>query len=77
MQALISKIESSQNGWRVSQVEPDDKVFPVADDFFWISCADDVFADQFWYDPVTETIKKIPLAPADQPQPQADGVQQL
>jgi len=59
MKALISKIEPRETGWRISQVEPDDKIFPVAADFFWAPCADDVVADYFWYDPQDDTIKPL------------------
>jgi len=60
MKALISTIEPVQAGYRVAQVEPDANIFPVADDLFWVSCADDVIANKFWYDPTDGTIKAIP-----------------
>lgn len=60
MKALISPIEPRETGYRVAEVEPDDKVFEVAQPLFWVDCADDVIADQFWYDPETETIKQFP-----------------
>lgn len=59
MKALISKIEPKETGFRVAQVETDDNVFGVASDLFWVDCADDVVADQFWYDPVDKSIKPI------------------
>lgn len=65
MKALISTTEPCETGYRVAQVEPDADIFPVADTLFWVSCADDVVADQFWYDPSDETIK-----PILQPEPQ-------
>jgi hypothetical protein len=70
MKALISTIEPVLTGYRVAQVEQDANIFSVADSLFWKNCADDVTADQFWYDPVDETIKEIPkvmLAPDEQP----------
>jgi hypothetical protein len=60
MRALISPIEKCQTGYRVAEVEPDVKVFEVAEPLFWVDCADDVVADQFWYDPETQTIKPVP-----------------
>lgn len=64
MKALISTIEPRETGYRVAQVEQDANTFPVASDLMWVDCADDVVADQFWYDPADETIKVIP-----EPQP--------
>ena len=59
-EALISTIEPRETGYRVAQVEPSNQTFPVAPDFFWTPCNDDVVADQFWYDPQDKTIKPIP-----------------
>lgn len=33
---------------RVSQIEPDDKTFPVYHTLFWVDCPDNCVADQ-WY----------------------------
>jgi hypothetical protein len=54
MKALISQNEKvylpdDSVGERVAQVEPDDKIFPVANPLFWIDCGDNVKADQFYY----------------------------
>lgn len=76
MKALISTIEPVETGYRVAQVEPDDKIFPVADAFFWTTCADDVVADQFWYDPSDSQIKPIPV-PEPLSQPTVNGAQSL
>lgn len=59
MKALISSIEPVKTGYRVAQVEPDANIFPVADALFWVSCSNDVIADQFWFDPIDEAIKPI------------------
>ena len=59
--ALISTIEPVQAGYRVAQVVTEDETFPVASDFFWTPCDDDVVQDQFWYDPADQTIKPIPV----------------
>jgi len=62
MKALISKIEPRQAGYRVAQVVTDDATFPVAEpDFFWVTCANNVEQDKFWYDPTDQTIKVIPI----------------
>lgn len=60
MKALISTIEPRETGYRVAQVTYDDQVFEVADVLFWVDCADDVIADQYWYDPSDQTIKPFP-----------------
>lgn len=60
MKALISKNELRMTGYRVVQIEPDDKIFPVAEpDLFWADCSIDVVKDEFWYDPADETIKPL------------------
>jgi hypothetical protein len=64
MKALISPNEPRETGYRVAEVEPAD--FPVAQPLFWTDCADDVVADQFWYDPETQTIKPIPQPEPDE-----------
>jgi hypothetical protein len=76
MQALISTIEPRETGYRVAQVEPDVNIFAVAEAMFWAPCADDVVADQFWYDPTDQTIKAIPV-PILEVQPATQGAQTL
>lgn len=68
MKALVSTIEPRESGYRVAEVSQSE--FPVAPDFFWVDCDDDVLADQFWYDPQDEQLKPMP-----QPEdiPIADG----
>jgi len=56
-QALISTIEPRETGYRVAQVVLTGETFPVSTEMFWTPCADDVVADQFWYDPADQTIK--------------------
>jgi hypothetical protein len=60
MKALISPNEPREVGYRVAEVEPDDKVFDVAPPLFWVDCENDVVADHFWYDPETQSIKPVP-----------------
>jgi len=57
-EALISPMEPRITGYRVAQVE--EQEFEVTQPLFWVDCADDVVADQFWYDPADQTIKPIP-----------------
>lgn len=59
-EALISTIELRETGYRVAQVVPTGETFPISSEMFWTPCADDVVADQFWYDPSDQQIKPIP-----------------
>jgi hypothetical protein len=59
MKALISPTEPRKTGYRVAQVEQQE--FEVAAPLFWVTCADYVVADQYWYDPSDQTIKLIPI----------------
>lgn len=79
-QALISPLEPRETGYRVAEVAI--QSFEVAPPYFWVACADDIVADQFWYDPSDETIKPIPepVVPTqlvDAPQPVTQGAQTL
>lgn len=56
--ALISPLEKFQLGYRVAWVC--DEETPHAVPLFWINCTDDIVQDQFWYDPVSQTIKPNP-----------------
>ena len=58
MKALISPTEPKETGYRVAEVAQ--QQFEVAEPLFWVSCAANVVADQFWYDPADQTIKPIP-----------------
>lgn len=60
MKALISPNEPRETGYRVAQVVDDNLQFDVADPLFWVSCSNEILADQFWYDPSDETIKPFP-----------------
>lgn len=64
------------NAKRVAEVA--DKTFEVALPLFWVDCADNVVADQFYYDSVSATIIQIP-SPAPYPtnQPVSTGTQTL
>jgi hypothetical protein len=54
--ALISPNEPRETGYRVVEVVNEGKTFEVGG-CFWTDCADNVIADQFWYDPSDELIK--------------------
>ena len=64
-QALISPNEPRETGYRVAQVES--QTFEVGAPLFWTSCADNVGADQFWYDPSDQLIKAFPVVVQDAP----------
>jgi hypothetical protein len=53
--------ETIPNAARVCEVEEQD--FPVAEPLFWVDCANDVVADQFYYDTTTSQILPIVNAP--------------
>jgi hypothetical protein len=59
-EALISPKEPRESGYRVAEVVNEGQTFEVGG-CFWILCADDVVADQFWYDPTDELIKPNPI----------------
>jgi hypothetical protein len=68
--ALISPQEQVNNfdgttGYRVAQVEPAENIFDVAGELHWVDCADDVVADQFYFDTTANTIleKPVPTPP--------------
>ena len=61
MQALVSKIEPREGGFRVAQVVADGATFNVTDDFIWVTCDDSIIADKFWYDITNDTFNLIPV----------------
>lgn len=50
------------NSARVAEVT--DTVFEVAPPLFWTSCADDILADQWYYDTSSATFNPVVNAPA-------------
>ena len=64
-QALISPNEPRESGYRVAQVELE--TFEVGQPLFWTACADNVVADQFWYDPQDKLIKANPVVVVEAP----------
>lgn len=65
--ALISTFEPRESGYRVAQVEDAANTFEVADALFWVDCADNVTADEFWYDPSDQLIKANPVVVVETP----------
>jgi hypothetical protein len=65
--ALISKVEPRESGFRVAQVENASDIFEVGSGLEWIDCANDVVADQFWYDPADQLIKANPIVVVEEP----------
>lgn len=64
-QALISTIEPRYTGYRVAQVvDSKADTFEVANTLFWADCADNVVADEFWYNPDNQQIEpSLPPTP--------------
>jgi len=75
MKALISSVEPVASGYRVAQVATDDMTFVVAEGLFWVDCANDTVADQFYFDPVTQQI--IPVPPAKEAAPKKTLAEQI
>jgi hypothetical protein len=65
--ALISKVEPRESGFRVAQVENASDIFEVGSGLEWVDCADNVVADQFWYDPTDQLIKANPVVVVEAP----------
>jgi len=57
----VYKYDGTLLGERVAEVS--DTTFEVAPTLFWVECADDIVADQFYYDTETQTIIAIPVKP--------------
>ena len=65
--ALISTVEPRESGYRVAQVEDAANTFEVGAGLMWVDCADNVVADQFWYDPSDQLIKANPVVVVEAP----------
>jgi len=65
--ALISTVEPRESGYRVAQVEDANNIFEVGSGLMWVDCADNVVADQFWYDPSDQLIKANPVVVVEEP----------
>lgn len=58
--ALIDPLSIRETGYRVAEVVNNGSEFPVGEPYFWADCADNVVADQFWYNPANSTIYPLP-----------------
>jgi hypothetical protein len=93
-QALIDPTTSVQHiiGWTASPIAPIYATYPnsarvaevtsttfeVASPLFWTECADDIVADQWYYDTVALAIYPVVNAPgSEQSQPTVEGAQTL
>ena len=65
-EALISPNEPRETGYRVAQVVDKGQTFEVGSPLFWTPCADDVVADQWYYNTEDKEIYPIP-EPAPEP----------
>lgn len=63
------------NSARVAEVA--DQTFPVAEPLFWVQCDDNVVADQWYFDTVTQEILVVPAPPPAGDQPSVSGAQTL
>lgn len=61
----VYKYDGTLLGERVAEVA--NTTFEVAPPLFWVECADDVVADQFYYNNETQNIIAIPVKPASEP----------
>jgi hypothetical protein len=65
------------NCQRIAEVEPDNRVFPVAEPLYWFDCPDDCKAD-YWYFKDAQVFIKPTDAPDPNPsQPVSTGTQTL
>jgi hypothetical protein len=71
-----SVYETYPNSARICEVA--DTTFEVNPSLIWVDCADDVVADQYYYDKETQTIKPVENAPEPEvEQPTTTGTQEL
>lgn len=68
--------ETYPNSARVCEVA--DAEFPVYKTLIWVDCADDVVADQYWYNKETQTFSPVENAPMPEPvQPTTEGIESV
>ena len=68
---IFTTIPNSQRVCEVAQ-----EAFPVAPPLFWTECANDVVADQWYYDSNTQQILQVP-PDAPYPQQSTSGLQSV
>jgi hypothetical protein len=67
MKALVAPNQPIENGYYVVQVQEQD--FPVAEPLFWLDCADNIIAYEYYYQPDTQQFILVPPPP---PMPQEE-----
>ena len=68
--------ETYSNSARVCEVT--NTTFEVNPMLIWVDCADDVVADQYYYDTALKTINPVENAPQPEPvQPTTDGIESV
>ena len=63
--ALISTIEprgQDNSGYRVVEVVDAANIFEVHSNLQWKDCNDSIEQDMYWFDPLTNTFRKLPEA---------------
>lgn len=60
MKALISPLEPKADGVRIAEVQPDDKIFAVAEPLYWVTCPDDCNADTWYFNTQINQCVEIP-----------------
>ena len=63
-QPVYSEIVNCQ---RVAEVEPDDKIFQVAQPLYWVDCPDNCVADTWYYKD-----GQVQIKPQDTPVPEGE-----
>jgi len=72
--ALISSNEIIETGYRIAEVS--DYEFPIANPLYWIDCEDNINADFYFFDSLSNSIKE--KSPVElKSQPMVEGVQTL
>ena len=59
MKALIAPNEIREEGYRVAEIH--ETGFEIALPLFWVDCDDSIVADQYWFDPINNSFKEIPI----------------
>ena len=68
--------ETYPNSARVCEVV--DNEFPVYKTLIWVNCADDIVADQYWYNKETQTFSPVENVPMPEPvQPTVEGIESV
>ena len=71
-QKYLPVLTPIENSARVAEVVPQGSEFPIAPPLFWASCADNIVADEWYFDTVT---RLFVLVPEPAPYPGTTGTQ--